>query len=189
MRLSLNVDQETFDSAGANFEPVPAGNYKATVFEVTSGEVKSGDNKGKPRLNVQFRIADGELSPEGKKVGNRRVFSGINAFYGKSAKTGEPVAPFDLVGIVKALGGTSEDLADLDTDDWLGKELEIKVAHEEKKTKESNYRDSYTPPQFREVVKGYRSLEAAETASSASATVKANSGAKAAVGGNTKFTL
>jgi hypothetical protein len=182
MRLSLNVDQEVFDSAGANFEPVPAGNYKATVYEVTTGKVKSGENEGKDRLNVQFRIADGELAPDGSKQGNRRVFAGINAFYGKSKKDGSPVAPFDLVGLVKALGGNAEDLADLDTDDWLGQELEIKVAHEEKKTKESNYREPFNPPQYREVIKGYRSLDAAETAAVSSSTVKAGGKAKATAG-------
>lgn len=186
MRLSLNVDQETFDSAGATFEPVPAGSYKVNIYEITSGEVKSGDNKGKPRLNFQFRIQDGETSPDGKKQGNRRLFAGINAFAGKSRKDGSEVPPFDLIAIGKAIGLSAEELSDADTAEWQGEALEVRVVHEEKMTKESNYKEPFKPAQYREVVKGYRSIEAAETASSASATVKSAGKAKAGAGA---FTL
>jgi hypothetical protein len=181
-RISLNIDQETFDSTNTDFAPVPEGKYKVTVFEVTDGEVKTGPNKGKQRINVQFRIADGELAPDGSKQGNRRLFAGINTFKGRSQKTGEETLPFDLVGIVKALGGNADDLENLDTDDWLGEELEVTVVHEEKMTKESGYTESYEPARFREVVKGYRSLHAAETAAVSSATVKAGGKAKASAG-------
>lgn len=178
MRIQLNIDQETFENTNTEFTPVPEGEYKVTVFDVKSGEVQSGDNKGKPRLNVQFRIQDGETSVDGKKQGNRRVFSGINAFYGTSKKDGKPTPPFDVIAIAKALGQSAEDLSDLDTDDWLGEELIVRVAHEEKKTKESNYKESFNPPQFREVVKSYRSIDSAAKSATAKATVNAGTGKK-----------
>ncbi len=57
------------DLAGRNdYEPVPAGSYNASVFDVKLEQVKSGPNEGKPRFNIQFSILD-----DGHK--NRRVFS------------------------------------------------------------------------------------------------------------------
>jgi hypothetical protein len=52
----------------SDYEPVPAGSYNASVFDVKLEQVKSGPNEGKPRFNVQFSITD-----EGHR--NRRVFS------------------------------------------------------------------------------------------------------------------
>lgn len=177
-RISLNITQETFESTNTDFTPVPEGDYKVTVYEVKDGTVQSGANKGKQRVNVQFRIQDGETSPDGKRQGNRRLFAGINTFFGVSKKDGKPVAPFDLVGIVKALGGDANDLANLDTDDWQGQELIVKVVHEEKMTKESNYTESFNPAQYREVVKSYRSIDSAGKSATAKATVNAGTGKK-----------
>lgn len=170
-RISLVVDQETFDATNTDFSPVPEGEYLATIFAVEAREVQNGDNKGKTRLNVQYRITDGETAPDGTKQGNRRVFQGVNAFYGKSRKDGSDVLPFDLVGIIKALGGNAESLADMDTDDWLGEALYIKVVHEERMTKESGYKEPFVPAQYRENVRSVRSMSAATTAATSTATV------------------
>lgn len=171
-RLSLNVDQETLDGAGRQFEPVPAGPYTVTVFAITPDAVKEGDNKGKLRLKFQFRIADGETAPDGSNQGNRRLFADMNAFEGKSQKTGEPTPPYDLLAIAKALGVSADDLADIDTDDWLGEELQVTVGH--KKKQEQNSEGKWvdkTPVEFREVIRGYRSLESVATSVAASAAV------------------
>ena len=183
MRLSLNVDQETFDSAGRSFEPVPVGRYKVSIFSIVPDEVKSGDNKGKPRLKFQFRIAEGETSDDGQKQTNRRLFADINAFEGISQKTNTPTPPYDLVAIAKAMGAGADELDDIDTDDWLGEEMYVDVTWEEKKTKESNYKESFSPKQYREKVRGFRSVDSVETsvAATASVTAKTNTGAKAGV--------
>jgi hypothetical protein len=55
---------------GASLGAIPAGSYNATVFDAKLEEVRSGPNEGKPRLNVQFRISDGQYE-------NRRVFAYI----------------------------------------------------------------------------------------------------------------
>jgi hypothetical protein len=178
-RLSLNVDQETFDSAGRSFEPVPVGRYKVTIFSITPDEVKAeGPNKGKLRLRFQFRIADGEVAADGSRQQNRRLFADINAFEGIS-KEGKATPPYDLVAIAKAMGAGQDELDDIDTDDWLGEELYVDVTWEEKKTKESGYKESFTPKQFRERTRGYRSVDSVETSAAATAGVKSNTGAKA----------
>lgn len=182
-RLTLNVDQETFDSAGRSFEPVPVGRYKVSIFSIVNDEVKSGDNKGKLRLKFQFRIAEGETSDDGQKQTNRRLFADINAFEGVNKKTNAPTPPYDLVAIAKAMGVGSDEMGDMDTDDWLGEELYVDVTWEEKKTKESGYTESFSPKQFREKVRGFRSVDSVETSAAATATVtgKAPTGAKAGV--------
>jgi hypothetical protein len=69
------ITDEALASKGGSYEPIPAGSYNATVFEVKQEEVRSGPNEGKPRLNVQFSITD-----EGHK--NRRVFSYVPLYVG-----------------------------------------------------------------------------------------------------------
>lgn len=172
-RLSLNVDQETLDGAGRQFEPVPAGPYTVTIFSITEDKVKEGDNKGKLRLKFQFRIADGETAPDGSKQGNRRLFADMNAFEGVSAKTGEPTPPYDLLAIAKALGVAAEDLADIDTDEWLGEELQVTVGHKKKQEQDPTTKKwvDKNPVEFREVVRGYRSLASVNTSVAASAAV------------------
>jgi len=72
--ISFNITEEALAStASSTYEPVPAGSYNATVFEVKQETVKSGPNEGKPRFNIQFKLA-------GPGVDNRRVF-GYVALY------------------------------------------------------------------------------------------------------------
>lgn len=190
-RLSLNVDQETFDSAGRTFEPVPAGLYTVSIFAITPDTVKSGDNKGKLRLKFQFRIVDGETSPDGSNQGNRRLFADINAFEGFSQKTNKATPPYDLVAIGKAIGLTSEQLNDIDTDDWLQEELQVSVTHKRKQHQVGGEWVDIEPAEYREVVRGYRSLESVATSVAASATAAgvAPTAAPKAKASGTKFKL
>src|SRR5438093_4491584 len=169
-RLALVVDQEVFDSAGRTFDPVPAGKYEVKIFAITEDAVKSGENEGKLRLKFQFRIEDGENAPDGTHQGNRRLFSDINAFEGKG-KDGNPTPPYDLLAIGKAIGLSSSDLADIDTDDWLGESLQVTVGHKKKQHKVGENWVNIVPAEFREVVRGYRSLESVATSAAATATV------------------
>lgn len=191
MRLSLNVDQETVDSSGRSFEPVPAGTYTVSIFAITPDEVKNGENKGKPRLKFQFRIADGETAPDGTNQGNRRLFADVNAFEGTNKKTGQPTPPFDLLAIAKALGTSAEELADLDTDDWLQEELQVTVGHKKKQHQVNGSWVDIEPAEWREVIRGYRSLESVQTSVAASAAVtgKAPSAAPKAKAAGAKFKL
>lgn len=191
MRIALNVDQETVDASGRSFEPVPAGTYTVSIFAITPDEVKNGDNKGKLRLKFQFRIADGETAPDGTNQGNRRLFADINAFEGVNKKTGAPTPPFDLLAIAKALGTSAEELADLDTDDWLQEELQVTVGHKKKQHQVDGKWVDIEPAEWREVIRGYRSLESVSTSVAASAAVtgKAPSAAPKAKTAGAKFKL
>lgn len=184
VRLTLNVDQETFDSAGRTFDPVPIGPYTATIFEIKETEVKTGANAGKPRLKFQFRIVDGETSPAGQNQGNRRLFSDVNAFEGFSQKTQQNTPPYELIDIGKAIGLSHDEINNIDTDDmsdWLGKELQLTVTHVKKQHQVDGSWVDIEPAEYREKVRGYRSLESVNTSAVATAKVtgKAPTGAKA----------
>lgn len=74
MSISFNITEEALASANSSsYEPVPAGSYNATIYDVKSETVKAGPNEGKPRYNIQFRLT-------GEGVENRRVF-GYVALY------------------------------------------------------------------------------------------------------------
>jgi hypothetical protein len=76
MAISFNVTEEALAStASTNYEPIPAGSYNATIFEVKLEEVKAGPNQGKPRFNIQFKISDGDYS-------NRRIFGYVSLYAG-----------------------------------------------------------------------------------------------------------
>jgi hypothetical protein len=176
-RIALNVSQETFDSAeNRDFAPVPVGWHTVNIFEVTNKlSSAQAKNPGQPQLNVQFKIADGH------DHANRRLFKLFNLF-------GE--TPFDTINFFKALGYTLEEVKSLDTDDLLGKELQVRVAHEVKQIKgeDGRYAKPADPKDYtyRENVNGFRSTEAGDTASTAK--VAAGGTAKATASG-AKFTL
>jgi hypothetical protein len=187
-RIQLNIDQDAFDGAG--FEPVPVGPYRVNIYSIETREVKAGENKGKPRLNFQFRIQDGETSPEGKRQGNRRLFVECNAFSTQNKKDPSKMnAPFELISIGKAIGLTLDQINDLDTDDWLGKELQLSVtAHEDRMAKNPETGKYDIPTgQKNEVIKGFRSVESASKSAAASQQVLAASGSTGK--GNTQFNL
>lgn len=75
--IKLNITQDALDSTtGGDYTLVPEGSYNATIYEVKSEEVRSGDNAGKPRFNIQFRLS-------GPGVENRRVFSYVPLYVAK----------------------------------------------------------------------------------------------------------
>lgn len=177
VRLTINVDQETLDNSGREFEPIPVGKYEVKIFEIKPDEVKSGDNKGKQRLKFHFRIEDGQESPDGKHQGNRRVFADVNAFSGVSKKDGSATPPYDLLAIAKAIGVSAEDLADLDTDEWLGESLQINVGHKKKQHQVNGQWVDIEPAEYREIIRGYRSLDSVEVSAVAAAKVTGKTGA------------
>lgn len=73
----ININAEDLAPQQSSYEPVPAGTYSTTVFDVTPTEVKSGDNVGKPQYKVQLRIAEGQYE-------NRRLFTYVPLYTGKA---------------------------------------------------------------------------------------------------------
>jgi hypothetical protein len=65
--MKISVPDNLPQSSNTSYEPVPAGKYETTIFDVVAETVKSGQNAGKPRWKVQLKIAEGEFE-------NRRLF-------------------------------------------------------------------------------------------------------------------
>lgn len=66
--MQISVPDNLPQSSNTNsYEPVPAGKYETTIFDVQAETVKSGQNAGKPRWKVQLRISEGQFE-------NRRLF-------------------------------------------------------------------------------------------------------------------
>ena len=104
----------TSQSSGAPLSAIPAGSYNATIFDVKQEQVRSGPNEGKPRLNVQFRISNGQYE-------NRRVFAYIALYVaGDFWKT---------QSFFKALGFDmkSGDFEVPEANDLLGKAIGVRV--------------------------------------------------------------
>ena len=150
---------------------------------MTIGEVKQeGPNKGKPRLNFQFRIQDGENAPDGTHQGNRRLFANLNAFDTVNKK--DPTKknpPFDVMAIGKAIGLTAQQCREIDTDEWVGEELEVTVRHVRKQHLVNGKYENIEPAEYREDLRAFRSIDAAETAASSGEAVR-TSGSKPKAG-------
>ena len=96
-----------------DFSPIPAADYHAMVTNVKNAEVKSGNNKGAPRLNWEFTVQGGDYD-------NRKVFDGHNLVKNQLWK---PKA------LLKAAGfdvPTDEEF-EFDPEDVVGSEVMIKV--------------------------------------------------------------
>jgi hypothetical protein len=78
MGHTINFKADALESKSGSMEPVPAGSYNATLFDIKEETVRSGPNEGKPRLNVQFRISEGQHE-------NRRVFSYVPLYAANDA--------------------------------------------------------------------------------------------------------
>lgn len=109
------ITEATLTSSNtSDYSPIPAGNYSATIFDVKAEEVKSGENAGKPRFNIQFRIAAGPAE-------NRRVFSYVPLYVAKDF--------WKTQSFFSALGYDlkSGDFAVPEIAELLGKSLTVRV--------------------------------------------------------------
>lgn len=63
-KLTINLTGQTVqeESAGPSFEALPAGTYKATLYDVEAGEYASEANKGRPKYDLEIRITEGEFA-------------------------------------------------------------------------------------------------------------------------------
>ena len=112
--MGLRVD---FTNVGSGFEPIPDGEYEATVY---SCEVKTGQTSGQPYLNWQFKLQGGE-------------FDGRRVFYTTSL---QPQSLWNLKKLLIALGYNAEDLKgsfDLEPimSEVPGMECVVVIGHEE----------------------------------------------------------
>jgi Protein of unknown function (DUF669) len=126
----LNLNLSGADLKG--FEPLPAGTYDASVYEVSMKETKGGDDAklpgGTPMLNVQFKIDGGDYD-------NRRVFRSFIIAPDKiGGKKYEKKAMFDgmLARFFMALGYDESEVVsddfDPDFEDLVGKECRVTLS-------------------------------------------------------------
>lgn len=194
LNLTEVFDQEAFEKAGRRFDPVPRGKYRVHIYEINAEEVKTGEYAGKTQLAFQFRIPEGTEAHDGTNVGKRVLFSRVNTYkvQAKSGKNkGQWFPPFDYLAIGKAIGLNEEQIKNFNSDEWLGGELEVEVGWEQKMAKSAltnkydvPMKDADGNPEYREVIKSYRSLKAASTAATADAKA-----AKAGANKASKYTL
>lgn len=113
-RLSFNITDE--DVAGKSFEPVPADWYDVTIDNVEEAESKSEKNNGKPMYVVYFKSLDERFN------GTQRTHACL--WY---------EARFTIIDLMKATGFKVEagELSIPDADEFIGKELAIKLTVED----------------------------------------------------------
>ena len=115
MSYTMKFSEDVLESKGStSMEPVPAGSYNATVFDIKEETVRSGANEGKPRFNVQFRISEGQYE-------NRRVFSYVPLYVANDAW--KAAAFFKSLGFDVKAGNFKVP----DTNDILGKPIGVRV--------------------------------------------------------------
>lgn len=155
-RISFNISEE--DVVGRTFEPVEAGWYDVTIDNVEEAESKSEKNTGKPMYIVDFKSLDEKFT------GKQRTYACL--WY---------EARFTIVDLMKATGFkvVAGDLEIPPADDFIGKELSIKLAIEDYTTKEGE-------KSKRNTIKEYRALGTAPK--TAAAAKKAAAKGKAAGG-------
>lgn len=124
----------TLDLTGADtkgFDAIPSGTYACTVFEAQMQETKGGPEAklpaGTPKINVQFRISEGEHE-------NRRLFNAYvipPADYVNAAKLKGM-----LVNFLKAVGYDEKKIVsgkfNLDVEDLIGREVNVVVGQKPK---------------------------------------------------------
>lgn len=105
--IKVNVSSKEV-SAGPR-EALPAGAYLVAITDTSLAESKSQKNNGKPYMNVEFTIQDGEH--EGKKLfTNAMLFDG---------------ALYTVIGMMKAVGldVNEGELTIPNPEWWLGKKM------------------------------------------------------------------
>lgn len=67
----INVGDDAY-SKGGDFKPIPTGTkVQASVFAIEEVSVKSGPNKGKPQLDVTFKVQGGEYN--GREIRYQKI--------------------------------------------------------------------------------------------------------------------
>lgn len=138
--INLSANDITEQSS---YEPLPAGNYVTSVFNVELTEVKSGENAGKPQYKVQLKVQDGQFE-------NRRLFTYLPLYSGKAFWKSQ--AFFEALGYEMSAGNftvpTPNELA--------GKQIvaKVKVVPDQNGGQENNVSGFTVPTAQRQVVTG-----------------------------------
>lgn len=72
-KLNFTEEDKTSVANTGGFEAIPTGVYECAVTDVELREVKSGPNQGKPYLNVELTIQNGDFN-------NRKLWASVMLF-------------------------------------------------------------------------------------------------------------
>lgn len=133
-RISFSLTAE--DVAGRSFEPVAEGWYDVTIDNVEEKDSQSAKNAGKPMYVVDFKSLDERFT------GSQRTYACL--WY---------EARFTIVDLSKAVGFpvTEGEFTVRDADEFIGKELQIKLAIEDYTNKDGEAAK-------RNTIKGFKAL-------------------------------
>ena len=143
-----NLDTQNYGFVEGNdnsYSVLPEGEYLTSIYDVKDIEfAKRGGNAGRPAINVQFRLVDG------RPHANRRLFDRVPMFATFAPKEGKEKGSqafrffqfwSAVLGIkrsefekqYKALEAEGKDPFEvlLDNDELLGKQVVVKVGHEQ----------------------------------------------------------
>lgn len=156
-----NLDTQNYgfvDDGGGSFSVLPEGEYLVSVYDVKDIEyARQGGNAGRPGINVQFRLVDG------RPHANRRLFDRVPMFATFAPKNGEEKGKqaFRFFQFWSAIldekrgdfatrfkaheekngPGSGFDLL-LENSDLLGKQVIVKVGHEQSEYHFNKARDA-----------------------------------------------
>lgn len=105
MGYIVDTTGQTVGEGNNGFAPLAAGNYQVTIYDAEFKDFgPNSANAGRPGVNYQFRISDGQTGA------NRRVFQQIGLFprWAPSAKSPDGADNFLFFGFFAALLGKSE---------------------------------------------------------------------------------
>ena len=140
---NLNLTGETISEPSSGFDPLPPGKYAVSVYDAEAGEFgPNGVNGGRPNLQVQFRVSDGQAGA------NRRIFQTVGLFpsWAPKEKGDTPKDNFTFYQFFAAVQGKDEkefraevkeaaeskkgNLTLPDAEDLLGREVELTLGIE-----------------------------------------------------------
>lgn len=147
--MAIKVDFTQDDMTERSFEPMPNGNYKAAItgFEVKEVSNPTSANVGKPMFAIEATVQEGDYI-------NRKVWFNVMLF-----PVGQSNTMWFLAAFLKACGFNNAletgHISD-DVDDYLGKDITLKVVKKRDTYRESQLGDDFDgEPIYRNEVNGF----------------------------------
>jgi hypothetical protein len=115
--MKYKLNKTDYDSNSGNFEPIPEGEYLLQIMDFKERETKNGD----PMIGVQLEVVDGDHA-------GRFVFHNVILY--------KPTSPgIKGMGMTRhflhCIGEPYEGDIDVDTDNWIPRQVRAEVFHEE----------------------------------------------------------
>lgn len=116
----VNMSDKEAESEARDFTPLPKGAYHCAITDVTLEQVKSGKNEGKPMLNFEFTVQEGQYD-------KRKVFARAMLWEG---------ALYTISQMLKAVGIDPKRGVIPPAEWWQGKHMVVLVKLVQKQAKD-----------------------------------------------------